>query len=428
MKIRSLIFLAVIAVLLGVVTTCEDTDSPTNNPEDTYYTVSFVVNGGSPAPQNQTVSSGGKVTEPAAMTKSGYNFGGWYKEAAFINLWNFAIDTVTGNITLYAKWDPPLVVSGETLAAKFQWLNSNAASNTDYIIEVSGDELIGPQDLSFTGKSNITIQLIGIGGERNIERYGSSYSAFFTIGRISTSNTQNEITLILNENIVLKGSVNVQREGNLIMNNGSKITDGSVSVGSNGTFIMNGGEITVTADNYNNSVVSVSGSYNYSTRKTESGTFTMNGGKISGGDNSGVSVYYGIFTMTGGEISGNTGGNYGGGVNVNNGTFTMTGGVISGNTAYSNGGGVYINATASNDINFRKTGGIITGYSSDNVNGNVVILYSEEIQNDNGHAIYVAAYDDRFLRFKDTTAGEQDNLSYVSNGLNPPTISGVWDE
>ena len=39
-----------------------------------------------------------------APTKNGYTFHGWCKDAAFTNSWNFDADTVTGNITLYAKW------------------------------------------------------------------------------------------------------------------------------------------------------------------------------------------------------------------------------------------------------------------------------------------------------------------------------------
>jgi uncharacterized repeat protein (TIGR02543 family) len=38
------------------------------------------------------------------MTKADSAFGGWYKESANTNQWNFADDTVTANITLYAKW------------------------------------------------------------------------------------------------------------------------------------------------------------------------------------------------------------------------------------------------------------------------------------------------------------------------------------
>lgn len=67
------------------------------------YTVTFNSQGGS-AVSSQSVEEGGKVTKPDAPTRTGYTFGGWYKEAACTNQWNFTSDTVTSNITLYAKW------------------------------------------------------------------------------------------------------------------------------------------------------------------------------------------------------------------------------------------------------------------------------------------------------------------------------------
>jgi len=70
----------------------------------TVYSVSFVSNGGDPAPNQQTIASGKKATAPPPMTRTGYGFGGWFKEAECNNEWNFAIDTVTANTTLYAKW------------------------------------------------------------------------------------------------------------------------------------------------------------------------------------------------------------------------------------------------------------------------------------------------------------------------------------
>ena len=36
--------------------------------------------------------------------KSGYTFGGWYKDEELTQAWNFGTDTVTGNMTLYPKW------------------------------------------------------------------------------------------------------------------------------------------------------------------------------------------------------------------------------------------------------------------------------------------------------------------------------------
>jgi uncharacterized repeat protein (TIGR02543 family) len=38
------------------------------------------------------------------VSELGYTFGGWYEDAAFADRWDFAADTVTGPMTLYAKW------------------------------------------------------------------------------------------------------------------------------------------------------------------------------------------------------------------------------------------------------------------------------------------------------------------------------------
>jgi len=80
------------------------------------FTVTFNANGGSPTPPTQTIAKGGKAAEPQAPTKPGNDFIGWYKEEALTNQWNFAdgngvaADTVTANITLWAKWSDDNVV------------------------------------------------------------------------------------------------------------------------------------------------------------------------------------------------------------------------------------------------------------------------------------------------------------------------------
>lgn len=70
-----------------------------------YYTVSFDLQGhGSPI-SSQSILSGGKATAPSpAPTATGYTFGGWYKEPACTNVWNFSTETVTSDKILYAKW------------------------------------------------------------------------------------------------------------------------------------------------------------------------------------------------------------------------------------------------------------------------------------------------------------------------------------
>lgn len=72
------------------------------------YTVAFDTNGGS-AVAPVTVDAGSTATKPAAPTKSGYTFGGWYKDSTLQTPWDFANGTVTADTTLYAKWtaNPP---------------------------------------------------------------------------------------------------------------------------------------------------------------------------------------------------------------------------------------------------------------------------------------------------------------------------------
>jgi hypothetical protein len=83
--------------------------------------------------------------------------------------------------------------------------------------------------------------------------------------------------------------------------------------------------------------------------------------------------------MKDGTISKNTSSGSGGGVCVGGRTFIMEGGTISGNSTSQSGGGVYVASACT----FTKTNGVITGYGSDTVNGNVVS------QNSRGHAVYV---------------------------------------
>lgn len=67
------------------------------------YTASFNSFGGS-AVSDATVQYGKLLTEPSEPTRIGYVFVGWYKDADLKTEWDFAADTVTEDITLYAKW------------------------------------------------------------------------------------------------------------------------------------------------------------------------------------------------------------------------------------------------------------------------------------------------------------------------------------
>jgi len=71
--------------------------------EPEYFTVNFVTNSDDSIPP-QSILKGQKVAEPQAPQKDYYIFDGWYTEQYFTNKWSFESDTVTENITLYAKW------------------------------------------------------------------------------------------------------------------------------------------------------------------------------------------------------------------------------------------------------------------------------------------------------------------------------------
>jgi len=71
----------------------------------TNHTVTFDSQGGSTV-SSQTVEEGGLVIKPTAPTKQGYTLRGWYKESGCKSAWEFASDTVTADVTLYAKWTP----------------------------------------------------------------------------------------------------------------------------------------------------------------------------------------------------------------------------------------------------------------------------------------------------------------------------------
>ena len=65
--------------------------------------------------ESQQIAAGGKVREPDPTPEAeGYTFLGWYEnsDCSEDQKWDFANDTVSGNITLYAKWDTGCLAAG----------------------------------------------------------------------------------------------------------------------------------------------------------------------------------------------------------------------------------------------------------------------------------------------------------------------------
>jgi uncharacterized repeat protein (TIGR02543 family) len=79
----------------------EDDMTLVANYEIQQFTVTFDADGGTPAPEAQTVDYDGLVTAPEAPSKEGYTFVEWQNNST---AWNFATDTVTEAITLVAVY------------------------------------------------------------------------------------------------------------------------------------------------------------------------------------------------------------------------------------------------------------------------------------------------------------------------------------
>jgi len=380
------------------------------DPGKTYYIITFDPNGGienlnsnDPYSGNSydkysgkvAVEVGSGITLPYGndvLSKNGCAFVRWNTNSSgtgtFYDPGQYF--TPDSDIILYAVWEKhsSYIIPGSTIENKLNWLNENAVSGGDYIIDVIDDissndpwELISsgdPWELSYKNRSQITITLKS-SDIRTItasDTYSDPYNrSMFTVS--------SGVTLKL-ENIILKSSGRssnalVSVEGTLIMNVGSYIQD------------------------------------HHSTVVTVSGTFIMNGGEISG-NYGGVNIENGTFIMNGGVISGNLSG----GVSLFGGTFTMSDGTIRGNTTYDLGGGLYI-AYGS----FIKTGGTIYGYSNNNNNSNVVKNYGGDVLNGRGHAIY-ANYG-RSSKRKETTSGPGDVLTFNYGDGGKSSWTGSWD-
>ena len=287
----------------------------------------------------------------------------------------------------YAQSSGDISVPGRGLADKLAWLQANAQSKRGYILELSANESIGPQDLFYSRRDNITITLRGIKANRTISLTSDGHLFGVFEG----------VTLILDNNITLQGResntsalVFVYSGAALRMNDGAAITDntplideeygyatggGGVYVTRNAAFTMSGGTIS------GNSAQRGGGVFTAGTFTMHSGTISDNAAFIGGGvyvDEDGTNnirpfivgdgVYVdeggifergtfegGTFTMSGGTISDNAA-EGGGGVHVDTGgTFTMSDGTISGNSAR-DGGGVNIG-----DATFTMSGGTVSG-------------------------------------------------------------------
>ncbi|MDR0524030.1 MAG: leucine-rich repeat protein [Candidatus Methanoplasma sp.] len=112
------------------------------------YSVDFDVDGGTPV-EAQSVFEGGKAHEPSPPSKSGMDFAGWHRDSALSVPWNFG-DSVTGDMTLYAKWESEAAYSGPTFRVSFATNGGSALPDATGVIP--GSRIVAPPDPILAGQ------------------------------------------------------------------------------------------------------------------------------------------------------------------------------------------------------------------------------------------------------------------------------------
>ena len=110
----------------------------------TKHKVTFDSQSGS-AVADEMVSYTDKITEPVVPTRQGYTFVGWYADAAFTRIWDFASDTMPDqDLTLYAKWNKDSIpaASSSSSSSSSSSLSSESAKPSGAKLAETGSSII----------------------------------------------------------------------------------------------------------------------------------------------------------------------------------------------------------------------------------------------------------------------------------------------
>ena len=164
--LRGILLLLLMVSGLSIFLSCK---GPNSTP--TLYTVTFDARGGS-AVTPLEVEHGKTVQKPDNPAKDEFTFGGWYKERACTTPWNFATDTVTADITLFAKWTPVAPATelfAITYSANPAAGGSISAKSTNGTSFESGNKIEKGTVLVFTAIPNTGYDISGWTGDATLE-------------------------------------------------------------------------------------------------------------------------------------------------------------------------------------------------------------------------------------------------------------------
>lgn len=374
------------------------------------YTVSFNSNGGT-AVASITASYSSTITAPASPTRvDGFVFAGWYKEAALTNVWDFVTNTVTTDITLYAKWFPPYTVTFDSDGGSYVAPIVNISHGSTITAPVPPTKIPATEGLyagtpgsyrsTFTGwfapgvttafsfntpiTADITltarwtdprVNLSGTTGTTIVDRafnYVNANPGTYTLQMDSDVSIAGNNSRSLNQSNAKLTIIGLNAKRKIRLNSSGRMFTVGTS-GQTGIELTIGDNITLEGllNNSSNEVVYVQNNAAFIMQGNSAITGNYGGGvQVRGGSNFIMQDYASVFGNTGdgvwvvvdstftmkdsASVIGNTSsGSWGGvGVSVTSGTFTMQGGTVSGNTVsgvWVDNGTFTVSATASID-------------------------------------------------------------------------------
>ncbi len=386
-------------------------------PDGEIYTVTFNASGGVVDPASLSVEENETIETLPTPSRDGFIFGGWFTEDNGKGTAFTSSTSVTGDITVYAKWTAVSGGSDEEVYLNVDASSSGANGSVDYPFTTfanakaalpNGGTIWVVNTIEITSSNSDLVSDAGTlialkrasGMQTSIIKISSGAEVTLDDIVIDGNNVSaNEPLIAVNVGTLILEDGAIVQNANLTR---SSISGAGISVGSDGKLIMNGGEI-------------------------KSNKSSLHGG--------GVNVSSGSFTMNSGSITLNTATQSGGGVYVSggDGVFTMKNGSITQNTANDddgdNGGGVFVNNTATlnlqgaptiseNKMNGTISNGALSGGTSNNIeyyynNGNKGNIYITGALTGNANSIYITPHD----TVTGTVVATATNENFIPEGL-----------
>ncbi|MBD5503301.1 MAG: hypothetical protein HDR09_06015 [Lachnospiraceae bacterium] len=205
------------------------------------HTVIFDAQGRGPDPKAYFgIAKGSTIEEPDKPIVKGWIFGGWYKEEACVNAWDFVAEVVTGDMTLYAKWtknetdipDEDIPTDGKIpeglwiAGVEESYTYTGAAIKPGIRVYDGKTRLQSGKDYTLSYKNNIKVNnaaqssktpAITVKGKGN---YAGSETVTFQIKAVDLSDS-----IVLTEDITVAYNKKIQKKVPVVTYNGKKLAN-----------------------------------------------------------------------------------------------------------------------------------------------------------------------------------------------------------